>query len=106
MKFVPLFDKVLLKRDDAKEETTINGIILPSSAVPKPNEGLVVAVGPGKLNHEGLLMPMYVDVGDKVMFGEYSGLEVKLPEGTFLLVSQDELLGVFKEKVSDDDVPF
>lgn len=97
MKFVPLFDKVLVKRDDAKEEVTVGGIVLPSSAVPKPNEGFVVAIGPGKFTQEGELLPMMVKVGEKILFSEYSGSEVKLPEGTFLLMSQDEILGIFRE---------
>lgn len=97
MKFYPLFDKVLIKRDDAKEEVTVGGIVLPSSAVPKPNEGLVVAVGPGKFTQEGELLPMMLKKGDKIMFGEYAGLEVSLPEGTFLLLSQEEILGVFRD---------
>ncbi len=97
MSLQPLFDKVLIKRDDAGDQMTAGGLYLPDTAKAKPNTGTVVAVGPGKFTEQGELLPMMVKTGDKVLFAEYGGLEVDLPEGKFLLMSQGELLGVFRE---------
>lgn len=92
----PLGNRVLVKRFKAK--TTKGGIILPDSAQEKPKEGEVVAVGPGKIDDEGKLHPMYVKVGDKVLFGSYAGTEVKQNDSDeeLLIIAEDDILGVLR----------
>jgi chaperonin GroES len=106
MNFQPLFDKLLVKRSEAQDEVTKGGIYMPQSAQQKPNQGTVVAIGPGRVNNEGIWRPISVVPGDKVLFGEFCGVEVSLPEGTFLLLSEEDLLGKFTEPVNPDEVPF
>ena len=89
----PLGNRVLVKRSEAK--TTKGGIILPDSAKEKPKEGVVVAVGPGKRDETGKLTPMEVKVGDTILFGGYSGVEVKQGDAEdYLILTQDDILGV------------
>lgn len=90
----PLGNRVLVKRFEAK--TTKGGIILPDTAKEKPKQGEIVAVGPGKRDEEGTLLPMHVQVGDKVLFSSYAGTEVKTSEqdGEYLIMSEDDILGV------------
>ena len=96
MKIRPLQDRVLVKR---LEETTktAGGIIIPDTAKEKPSEGLVEAVGPGAIGADGKVIPMSVKVGDKVLFGKWSGSEVKLNGEERLLIKESELLGVIEE---------
>ena len=96
MKIRPLQDRVLIKR---LEETTktAGGIIIPDTAKEKPSEGLVEAVGPGAIGTDGKIIPMTVKVGDKVLFGKWSGSEVKLNGEERLLVKEAEILGVIEE---------
>ena len=96
MKIRPLQDRVLIKR---LEETTktAGGIIIPNTAKEKPSEGLVEAVGPGAVGTDGKVIPMTVKVGDKVLFGKWSGSEVKVNGEERLLVKESEILGVIEE---------
>jgi chaperonin GroES len=93
MKIRPLQDRVIVKRIE-EEEKTKGGIIIPDTAKEKPQEGKVIAVGKGKLSDEGKLMPLDVKVGDKILFGKYSGSEVKLNGEEHLIMREDDILGV------------
>lgn len=93
MKIRPLNDRILVKRLEG-EERTAGGIIIPDSAKEKPAEGEVVAVGPGKLNDAGERVAMDVAVGDRVLFSKYGGTEVKLDGEDFLIMREDDILGV------------
>lgn len=90
----PLGNQVLVKRAEAP--TTKNGIFLPESAQEKPKQGEIAAVGPGKYDEKGELQPMSVKVGDSVLFGAYSGTEVKTDEedAEYLIMSEEEILGI------------
>ena len=95
MKIRPLNDRILVKRLEG-EEKTAGGIIIPDSAKEKPAEGEVVAVGPGKLNEAGARVAMDVAVGDRVLFSNYGGTEVKLDGEDFLIMREDDILGVIQ----------
>ena len=95
MKIRPLNDRILVKRLEG-EEKTAGGIIIPDSAKEKPAEGEVVAVGPGKLNEAGARVAMDVAVGDRVLFPKYGGTEVKLDGEDFLIMREDDILGVIQ----------
>lgn len=93
MKLTPLGDRVLVKALEAKEVKK-GGIIIPDTAKEKPQEGEIKAVGKGKLNDEGKLIPMDVKVGDKILYGKYSGTEIKLDSEEFLIMHQEDILGI------------
>ena len=95
--FRPLHDRVVVKRIDAEEKTK-GGIIIPDSAKEKPQEGEVISVGKGKSNDEGKVFPLDVKAGDRVLFGKYSGTEIKIDGEDFLIMKEDEVLGVLKSK--------
>ena len=95
MKIRPLNDRILVKRLEG-EERTAGGIIIPDSAKEKPAEGEVVAVGPGKLNDARERVAMDVAVGDRVLFSKYGGSEVKLDGEDFLIMREDDILGVIQ----------
>jgi chaperonin GroES len=95
MKIRPLGDRVIIKRV-AEEEKTKGGIIIPDTAKEKPQEGKVVAVGKGKLNDDGKLTPMDVKVGDRILFGKYSGSEIKLNGEEHLILREEDILGVIE----------
>lgn len=95
MKIRPLNDRLLVKRL-AEEETTAGGIIIPDSAKEKPAEGEVVAVGPGKLNDKGDRVALQVTAGDKVLFSKYGGTDVKLDGEDYLIMREDDILGVIE----------
>jgi len=95
MKLKPLHDRVLVKRFEEKE-TKKGGIIIPDSAKEKPQEGEIVAVGPGKVTDDGKLQPMNVKVGDKILFGKYSGSEVKLGDEEYLIMREEDVLGILQ----------
>ena len=95
MKIRPLNDRILVKRLEG-EERTAGGIIIPDSAKEKPAEGEVVAVGPGKLNVAGERVAMDVAVGDRVLFSKYGGSEVKMFFEDFLIMREDDILGVIQ----------
>jgi chaperonin GroES len=93
MKFRPLHDRVLIKRID-EQETVRGGIIIPDSAKEKPQEGEVIAVGGGKRLENGTVTPLDVKAGDRVLFGKYSGTEIKLDGNEFLILREEEILGI------------
>jgi len=94
--FTPLHDRILVRRID-EGETVRGGIIIPDSAKEKPQEGAVIAVGKGKSNDEGKVFPRDVKAGDKVLFGKYSGTEIKLDGQEFLIMREEEVLGIVKK---------
>lgn len=93
MHFRPLHDRVLVRRIDA-EEKTAGGIIIPDTAKEKPQEGEIVAAGPGARNEQGQLIPIDVKPGDTVLFGKWSGTEVKIDGQDYLIMKESDLLGV------------
>lgn len=93
MKFRPLHDRVVVKRLTA-EEKTAGGIIIPDSAKEKPIEATVIAVGNGRTNDKGEIRPLEVKAGDRVLFGKYSGSEIKLDGEEFLIMREDDILGI------------
>ena len=95
MKIRPLNDRLLVKRLQ-EEERTAGGIIIPDSAKEKPAEGEVVSVGPGKLNDKGERVALQVKAGDKVLFSKYGGTDVKLNGEDFLIMREDDILGVIE----------
>ena len=92
-KLKPLQDRILVRRLEEKEVKK-GGIIIPDTAKEKPQEGEVVAVGPGKMGKEGKRDPMDVKVGDKILFGKYSGSEVKLGDEELLIMREEDVLGI------------
>ena len=95
MKIRPLQDRVIVKRIE-EEEKTKGGIIIPDTAKEKPQEGKVVAVGKGKVNDDGKLTPLDVKVGDKILFGKYSGSEITLDGEEHLIIREDDVLAVLE----------
>lgn len=93
MKFRPLHDRLLVKRV-AAEETSKGGIIIPDSAKEKPIEGTVIAVGNGKILDDGKVRQLDVRAGDKILFGKYSGTEIKVEDEEHIILREDEVLGV------------
>ena len=91
----PLNDRVLVLRID-KEETTAGGIIIPDTAKEKPQEGKVIAVGPGKVNEEGKRVPLDVKKNDRVLFSKYGGTDIKLDGVEHLILREDDILGVIE----------
>ncbi|HHY48312.1 MAG TPA: co-chaperone GroES [Alphaproteobacteria bacterium] len=95
MKFRPLHDRVVVKRIDA-EEKSAGGIIIPDTAKEKPQEGEVVAVGPGARNEKGEIVPLELKVGDRILFGKWSGTEVKLDGQELLIMKESDVMGVIE----------
>ena len=95
MKIRPLQDRLLVKRIE-EEEKTKGGIIIPDTAKEKPQEGRVIAVGPGKTNDDGKLIPLSVRNGDRILFGKYSGTEIKLEGEEHLIIREDDVLAVLE----------
>jgi chaperonin GroES len=93
MNIRPLQDRVIVQRIEEAEKTK-GGIIIPDTAKEKPQEGKVVAVGKGKVNDDGKLLPLSVKAGDKILFGKYSGAEVKLNGNDYLIMREDDILGI------------
>lgn len=93
MQIRPLHDRVIVKRLEV-ERTTASGIVIPDNAGEKPDQGEVVAVGPGKRDEAGNLLPMDVKVGDRVLFGKYSGQTVKVGGEEFLVMREEDIMGV------------
>ena len=96
MKVRPLYDRILVRRV-AEEEKTKGGIIIPDTAKEKPSEGEVVAVGTGKVNEKGALRPLEVKAGDRILFGKYSGNEIKVDGDELIILREDEVLGVLEK---------
>ena len=93
MKFRPLHDRVVLRRLNA-EEKTAGGIIIPDTAKEKPQEGEVIAVGPGARNEQGQIMPLEVKAGDRILFGKWSGTEVKIDGEELLIMKESDIMGI------------
>jgi chaperonin GroES len=93
MHFRPLHDRVVVKRIEA-EENTVGGIIIPDTAKEKPQQGEVISVGPGARDESGKLIPLDVQVGDRVLFGKWSGTEVKLDGVEYLIMKESDIMGV------------
>ncbi|MBR0882998.1 chaperonin GroES [Bradyrhizobium japonicum] len=96
MKFHPLHDRVVVKRIDA-EEKTAGGIIIPDTVKEKPSQGEVIAVGPGGRDENGKLIPIDVQVGDRVLFGKWSGTEVKIDTQELLIMKESDIMGVLTD---------
>ena len=97
MKFRPLQDRVLIRRIE-EEEKTKGGIIIPDTAKEKPMEGEVIAVGTGKLLENGQIRPLAVKAGDKILFGKYSGTEIKIEGEEHLIMREEDILGIIEGK--------
>ena len=93
MKLRPLYDRIVVKRID-EQETTRNGIIIPDSAKEKPQEGEVIAVGHGKRLEDGTLVALDVKAGDRILFAKYSGSDTKLDGAEYLVMREDDVLGI------------
>jgi len=99
MKFRPLHDRVVVRRIDA-EAKTAGGIIVPDTAKEKPQEGEIIAAGPGRRDEAGKLIPIDVKPGDRVLFGKWSGTEVKIDGVEYLIMNESDIMGVLAEAVS------
>jgi chaperonin GroES len=97
MKIRPLQDRVIVKRLE-EEEKTKGGIIIPDSAKEKPQEGKVIAVGKGKVTEDGKVIPLDVKAGDRILFGKYSGTEVKIEGVEHLIMKEEDILGIIEGK--------
>lgn len=93
MTFKPIADRVLVKRTDAAEKTA-GGIYIPDNVREKPVEGEVIEVGEGYRNESGTVLPMEVKKGDRILFGKFAGTEIKLGNDTFLIMKENEILGI------------
>ena len=91
----PLHDRIIIQRLDEGEQK-VGGIIIPDSAKEKPQQGKVIAAGNGKSNHDGKLVPLEVKAGDTILFGKYSGQEIKLDGDEYIIMREDEVLGVIE----------
>jgi chaperonin GroES len=99
MNFRPLHDRILIKRIEEKESVK-GGIIIPDTAKEKPQEGEVVAVGHGKKTEEGEVIALDVKAGDRILFGKYSGAEIKLDGQEYLILREEEVLGIIEGKAA------
>jgi chaperonin GroES len=96
MKIRPLYDRIVVKRIEQQQEQTQGGLYIPDSAKEKPQEGEVMAVGKGKRLEDGKVVSLDVQVGDRILFGKYSGSEIKLDGEEFIIMREDEVLGVLE----------
>jgi chaperonin GroES len=96
MKFRPLHDRIVVKRIEA-EEKSAGGIIIPDAAKEKPSQGEVVAVGPGGRDEAGKLIPIDIKAGDRVLFGKWSGTEVKIDGRELLIMKESDIMGIIEE---------
>ena len=99
MTFRPLHDRILVRRIEA-EEKTAGGIIIPDTAKEKPQEGEVIAVGPGARDENGRLVELDVKVGDRILFGKWSGTEIKLNGEDLLIMKESDVMGVIEQSVA------
>ena len=93
MNIRPLYDRIVVMRIE-EQETTRKGIVIPDSAKEKPQEGLVMAVGKGKMLEDGIVMPVDVKTGDRILFGKYSGNEIKVDGAEYIIMREEDVLGV------------
>ena len=96
MKIRPLYDRIVVKRIEDSTEKTASGLFIPDSAKEKPQEGEVIAVGAGKRNDDGKLIPLDVKAGDRILFGKYSGSDIKLDGNEYMILREDEVLAVLE----------
>ena len=94
MNIRPLYDRIVVKRVETEAEKTQGGLYIPDSAKEKPQEGEVVAAGTGKRLENGTVIPLEVKEGDRVLFGKYSGTEIKVEDNDYLILREDEILGI------------
>jgi len=94
MKIRPLYDRIVVKRIEDDTEKTAGGLFIPDSAKEKPQQGEVMAVGQGKRTEEGKLIPLDVKAGDRILFGKYSGSDIKMDGEEYMIMREDEVLGV------------
>ena len=99
MKFRPLHDRVVVERIDAEDKSK-GGIIIPDTAKEKPSQGEIIAVGPGGRDEAGKLIPIDVKVGDRILFGKWSGTEVKIDGVEYLIMKESDIMGVIHEPVA------
>ena len=99
MKFRPLHDRVVVRRIEA-EEKSVGGIIIPDTAKEKPSQGEVIAVGPGGRDESGKLIPIDLKEGDRVLFGKWSGTEVKIDGQELLIMKESDIMGIIDERAS------
>ena len=99
MKFRPLHDRVVVRRVES-EEKTVGGIIIPDTAKEKPQEGEIIAVGPGARDESGKLVPLDVKAGDRILFGKWSGTEVKIDGEDLLIMKESDVMGVIEGKAA------
>ena len=99
MKFRPLHDRVVVRRVDS-ETKTAGGIIIPDTAAEKPQQGEIIAVGPGARDESGKIVPLDVKAGDRVLFGKWSGTEVKIDGQDLLIMKESDIMGVLDESVA------
>jgi chaperonin GroES len=93
MNFKPLYDRILVERVES-EEKTAGGLFLPDTAKEKPQQGKIIAVGQGKRTEDGKLIELQVKVGDTILFGKYSGSEIKIDGNEYLIMKEDDVLGI------------
>src|ERR1700719_1546576 len=98
-KFRPLHDRVVVRRIDAEEKTS-GGIIIPDTAKEKPSQGEILAIGPGGRDEAGKLIPIDLKVGDRVLFGKWSGSEVKIDDVEVLIMKESDIMGVLEDTVA------
>lgn len=96
MKISPLYDRVVVRR--LEEQTTAGGIVIPGSAAEKPMRGVVVAIGSGRVTDSGAVQALVVKIGDQVLFGKYSGTEVKIDGDEFVVMREDDIMGVIEDE--------
>jgi chaperonin GroES len=99
MNFRPLHDRVLVKRIESEEKTT-GGIIIPDTAKEKPMEGEIVAIGSGTRNESGSLIPLDVKAGDRILFGKWSGTEIKVGGQDYLVMKESDIMGIITHKAA------
>lgn len=99
MSFRPIHDRILIKRVEDKQ-TVKGGILIPDTAKEKPQEGVVVAVGKGKREKDGEVVPLDVKVGDRILFGKFSGAEIKIDNEEYLILREEEVLGIIEGKAA------
>ena len=97
MNIRPLHDRIVVKRIDESADKTASGLYIPDSAKEKPQEGEVVAVGNGKRNDDGKIQPLELKAGDRILFGKYSGSDIKLDGVEYMIMREDEVLGVLEK---------
>src|SRR3984893_5363889 len=98
MNIRPLYDRIVVKRVETEAEKTHGGLYIPDSAKEKPQEGEVVSVGKGKRLEDGKIVPLDVQPGDRILFGKYSGSEIKLDGEDYMIMREDEVLGILTEQ--------